>query len=879
MASFLPSSSPYFPPEPGASSGPGDHGPFWSIPIAQLLEDLKTSEDGLSSAEAAARLERFGPNTLAERRRSDVPALLMRQFTSPIVLLLIAAAALSFALGDPTDGAIILGIVLISGLLGFWQEKGASTAIEKLLETVELKATVLRDGRETEIPTDELAPGDVVLLAAGSGIPADCRLLAEQDLFVDEATLTGESYPVDKSPGIAPAEAPLAQRNNALFLGAHVVSGSGRAVVVHTGRSTEFGRISERLRLRPPETEFEHGIRRFGYLLLEITLVLVIAIFALNVYLARPVLDSFLFALALAVGLTPQLLPAIISVNLARGAWRMAERRVIVKRLSAIENFGSMDVLCSDKTGTLTEGLVRVHAALDSEGRESERTLFHAYLNAAYETAFSNPIDQAIRSYRTFSLNGWRKLGEAPYDFGRKRLSILAEHNSRTILVTKGALQQVLEVCVAAEGADGARRPLAEVRDAIEQLYADLSEQGYRTLGVAIRELDSATTINRDSEAGMTFLGMLALADPPKPGIAATVATLGGLGVRLKMITGDNARVAARIGAEVGLAGAQVLTGPELRRLSDEALPVRAQQTDIFAEIEPNQKERIIRALRKAGHVVGYMGDGINDAPALHAADVSISVQEAVDVAKEAADIVLLEQDLAVLEAGVREGRRTFANTLKYVFMATSANFGNMFSMAGASLFLPFLPLLPKQILLTNLLTDMPELTIATDRVDAEWIERPRRWDIGFIRRFMVVFGLVSSVFDYLTFGVLLWALQAGPAEFRTGWFVESVISASLIVLVVRTRGRFFRSHPSQALLLATLSVAAATIALPYTPLGALFDLTPLPPLFLMALALIVLAYVVSAELAKQWFYGRTASHKPAAPPPGIETRLPGRRT
>jgi Mg2+-importing ATPase len=417
---------------------PSDQPPFWSVPAEALLRALDTTEAGLASAEAAVRRARFGANTLAERRRSDVPTLLLRQFTTPIILILMAAAALSAALHDPTDGAIILVIVVVSGLLGFWQERGAAVAVEKLLETVELDATVLRDGRQTEIPTDELVPGDVVLLSAGRSIPADCRLLAARDLFVDEAALTGESYPVAKRPGLVHADAPLAQRDNALFLGTHVVSGSGRAVVVHTGRGTEFGRISERLRARQPETEFEHGVRRFGYLLLEVTLVLVLAIFAFNVYLARPVLDAFLFALALAVGLTPQLLPAIISVNLARGARRMAQQRVVVKRLSAIENFGSMDVLCSDKTGTLTDGRVRVHAALDVDGHDSERVLFHAYLNAAYETAFGNPIDEAIRSHCSFSLNGWRKLDEVPYDFGRKRLSVLAERDGRAVLVTKG---------------------------------------------------------------------------------------------------------------------------------------------------------------------------------------------------------------------------------------------------------------------------------------------------------------------------------------------------------------------------------------------------------------------------------------------------------
>lgn len=828
---------------------------FWSLPAAEVLSALQSSPDGLTSDEAAKRLARIGPNVLRRRKRSDIPTLLLRQVTSPLVLLLIAAAVLSFALHDSTDGTIILGIVGVSALLGFWQEHGAARAVEKLLATVAVRASVLRDGRPTEIAVEELVPGDVVLLSAGSRIPADCLLLEGQDLFVDEALLTGESFPVHKGPGTKPADTPLARRDNVLFMGTHVVSGSGRALVVHTGRSTEFGAIAARLRLRPPETEFEHGVRRFGYLLMETTLVLVIAIFAFNVYLARPVLDSFLFALALAVGLTPQLLPAIISVNLASGARRMAAHSVIVKRLAMIENFGSMDVLCSDKTGTLTEGRVRVHAALDAMGNESERVLLYAFVNASFQTAFSNPIDSAIRAHRTFSLDGWHKLAEVPYDFERKRLSVLAEHDGHVMLITKGALTNVLDVCTVAERGDGTTVPIGEVRPEIEHRFETLSAEGYRTLGVAQRELKSPETIDRDSEHDMTFLGLLVLEDPPKRGIEATLAALARLGVQLKIITGDNALVAARVGTQIGLLNPKVLTGSEVHALSDDALPVAAAKADIFAEVEPNQKERIIRALRKAGHVVGYMGDGINDAPALHAADVSISVQEAVDVAKEAADIVLLKPDLAVLEAGVREGRRTFANTLKYVFMATSANFGNMFSMAGASLLLPFLPLLPKQILLTNLLTDIPELTIASDRVDTDWIERPRRWDIGFIRRFMLTFGLVSSVFDYLTFGVLLWLLHAGPAEFRTGWFVESVVSATLIVLVVRTHRSFLRSRPGRALLSATLAVAAATLTIPYTSLGAAFGFVPLPPLFLGLMGLIILGYVVSAELAKRWFY------------------------
>lgn len=843
--------------KPAAPLQTDPSGAFWSRPAAEIFQELGSSPAGLSAAEAARRLALGGTGVVGRRGRSNVPTLLARQFTSPIVLILIAAAALSFVLRDPTDGAIILAIVLVSGLLGFWQEHGAATAVDRLLAIVELKARVLRGGEPTQVPVDEVVPGDVVLLSAGSAIPADCRLIESRDLFVDEATLTGETFPVEKQAGVLPPETALARRTNVLFMGTHVVSGSGRAVVAQTGRATEFGKIADRLRLRPQETEFEGGVRHFGFFLMEVTLLLVVAIFAINVYLQRPVLDSFLFSLALAVGLTPQLLPAIISVNLATGARSMAGKKVIVKRLASLENFGSMDVLCSDKTGTLTQGAMRLHSAIGAEGQESDRVLLCALINASFQTGFANPIDEAIRAERAFDTGDWERLDEVPYDFNRKRLSVLARGGERSLMVTKGALLGVLEVCAHAEMADGRVVSMEEAEAGIRERYTALSARGFRTLGVALREMGAREAIRKDDESEMTFVGFLVLHDPPKPGIAETVAKLRGLGVSLKVITGDNALVATQVGAQVGLSDVRVLSGPGLGRASDEALMAMAREADIFAEIEPNQKERIILALRKGGHVVGYMGDGINDAPALHAADVGISVQGAVDVAKDAADIVLLEQDLAVLEDGVREGRKTFANTMKYVFMATSANFGNMFSMAGASLFLPFLPLLPKQILLTNLMTDSPEMTIASDRVDPDWIEQSRRWDIGFIRRFMMTFGLLSSVFDYLTFGVLLLLLRASPAEFRTGWFVESVVSATLIVLVIRTRGGLLHSRPSKALLAATLLVAAATVALPYTPLGALFDLVPLPPMFLGMMGLIVLGYVASAEVAKALFYRR----------------------
>jgi Mg2+-importing ATPase len=643
-------------------------------------------------------------------------------------------------------------------------------------------------------------------------------------------------------------------------MGTHVVSGGGHALVVRTGRTTEFGRISERLRLRPAETEFERGVRRFGVFLMEITLLLVLAIFAVNVYLAKPILDSFLFALALAVGLSPQLLPAIISVNLAKGAKAMAGKQVIVKRLTAIENFGSMDVLCCDKTGTLTQGVVHVHSAVDASGAENDRVLFHAYLNASFQTGFSNPIDTAIRSHRPFDLTGWARLDEVPYDFVRKRLSVLASNGDRTFIVTKGSIEAILSICTASER--GGRRdvPIEEAMAAIRNQYSALSSQGFRTIAVAVRDMAGARAIRRDDEQQLTFLGLIVLHDPLKPDVGRTIAALNRLGISLKMITGDNVLVATEVARSVGLDRARILTGSDLNAISDEALPARAADAGVFAEIEPNQKERIIHALRKAGHVTGFMGDGINDGPALHAADVSISVQQAVDVAKAAADIVLLQSDLTVLEDGVREGRKTFANTLKYVFMATSANFGNMFSMAGASLFLSFLPLLPKQILLTNLLTDFPELSIATDRVDDEWIARPHRWNIRFIREFMIVFGALSSVFDYLTFGVLLWWLHTGPPAFRTGWFLESVISATLIVLVVRTRGSALGSRPSRLLLAATLLVVAGTLALPFSTLGRVFGFVAVPAAFIGPMSVIIVLYILSAELVKRWFYRRIAS-------------------
>jgi magnesium-translocating P-type ATPase len=829
--------------------------PFWSISSADLLNNLQTVAGGLTTNEAKKRLISYGANRLKPQKRSDTFTLLIAQFKSPIILILLFATVLSLFLHNIVDASIILVIVLISGLLGFWQEHGASNAVAKLLAIVQIKTAILRDESQQEIPIEDVVPGDIVILNAGDIVPGDCILLESKDLFVDEAMLTGETFPVEKVVLVLPADTALSKRTNSVWMGTHIVSGSAKALVTLTGKNTEFGKVSERLKLKPPETEFERGIRRFGYFLGEVTLFLVVIIFAINVYLHRPVLESFLFSLALAVGLTPQLLPAIISINLAHGAKKMAQKKVIVKRLASIENFGSMNIICSDKTGTLTEGTVQVESALDVNGEANDKVFLFAYLNAFYETGFTNPIDQAILNYRKIDLSDYRKLDEIPYDFLRKRLSIAVIQGNTHLMLTKGALDNILEVCSTVETNNGNIIDLASMKDKIQKHFEEFSNNGFRTLGIAYKNMPVNKLINKSDEKDMTFLGFLTLFDPPKANIIDTIIRLKNLGVSLKIITGDNHLVAASISKKMGLSDNKIISGPELRQMSDGALLRSVGSVDVFAEIEPNQKERIIIAMKKAGNVVGYMGDGINDASALHAADVGISVDTAADVAKEAADIVLLEKNLGVLIDGVREGRTTFANTLKYVFMATSANFGNMFSMAGVSLFIPFLPLLPKQILLTNLLTDFPEMTIATDNVDEQMIDYPRRWDIKAIRKFMITFGLVSSVFDYLTFGLLLLVLHSNEAQFRTGWFLESVISASMIVLVIRSRKPFFRSRPGKYLLIATLSIAVITLIFPFTPIGNIFGFSPLSFSTYLLLLMIVLVYILAAEITKRIFY------------------------
>jgi P-type Mg2+ transporter len=837
---------------------------YWSQPVEALLASQGSRAEGLTAAEASQRLAQGGPNALAVSRPPTAFGLFIRQLNTPIIIILLVAAGISAVLQDWPDALIIALIILGSATLSTIEEYSAGNAAQKLRERLTVKATVLRDDQSIAIPAEQVVPGDVVLLSAGSLIPADGVLLEARDFFVSEAVLTGETYPVEKRPGVVPAAVGLADRTNCVFMGTSVRSGTARALMVQTGPRTVFGQVAARLTLRPPETEFERGIRSLGYLLSEMTLILVFAVFAVNIIFHKPLLDSLLFSLALAVGLTPQLLPAIININLSRGSLAMAKAGVIVRRLSAIENFGSMDVLCTDKTGTLTVGVVKLDRVVDAEGADSPTVWRYAYLNASLQSGLANPLDEAIAASGHPDGAGVEKIDEIPYDFVRKRLTVVVHEQgdrtpagtAATTMITKGALEPILDICTQVQTAGSAAPLDAGRRAAIEGLYAGWSEQGFRVLGVAIKpDVARTATYTREDECDMTYMGALLFFDPPKPDAAAVLSDLARMGVQVKIITGDNRLVAQHAAAGVGLAVTGVITGDQLQTLKDEALWHLAEQANLFAEVDPNQKERIILALKKSRHVVGYMGDGINDAPALHAADVGISVDSAVDVAKEAAEFVLMKQDLGVLRQGISEGRRTFGNTMKYAFMATSANFGNMFSVAGASLFLPFLPMLPKQILLINFLTDVPEMTIAGDNVDPVFIEQPHRWDIGFIRRFMLVFGPLSSVFDFLTFGMLYLVLRASPELFHTGWFVESVLSATAVVFAVRTRLPFLRSRPSPAMLAATAGVALVTLWLPYSFLAGPLGFVPLPPALLAAIAVIVVLYFTSAEVAKRLFY------------------------
>ena len=845
------------------ASAPCTDVPFWQCPVATLLCQMDTCHDGLRSEQAAARLVRFGPNEVHGEKRTDLAIQLLAKFRNPLVAVLLAASALSALTGDVVSFLIIILIVTLSVTLDFVQEYRAGHAADRLRQSVTVRARVLRDGKASDSPLAGLVPGDIVLLTAGSLVPCDGRVLDAKDFFVDQALLTGEPYPVEKRPADLPQQAEILGAENTVLMGTSVISGTARALVCRTGARTTLGGIADSLLAKAPPGAFEQGIHQFGLLIMRMTFLLVLFVLLVNTFFHRPWPESFLFAIALAVGLTPELLPMVISVTLSRGALRMAASKVIVKRLAAIHNLGSMDVLCTDKTGTLTEAHIHLERHQDASGRESDHVLMLAYLNSFFETGVRSPLDDAILQHTHIDTGNWHKIDEVPFDFERRRISVLLDNGKRRLLIAKGAPEDILRLCVSysldTEAPPRTLDKLARARTVAQ--FDQLADQGFRVLGIAFRDVDMARDHAKvGDESELVFAGLAAFLDPPKESAAAALTSLAADQVAVKIITGDNERVTAHLCTQLGLTVTGVISGDDMARMDDLALAARVEQANVFCRVAPVQKNRVILALKRRGHVVGYLGDGINDAPSLHSAVVGISVDGAVDVAKAAADLILLQRDLRVLHAGVLEGRRTFGNIMKYIMMGTSSNFGNMFSMAAAALFLPFLPMLPVQILLNNLLYDVSELPIPLDRVDEEYLRQPRHWDMAFIRDFMLFIGPVSSAFDLLTFYVMLTVFHASEHLFRTGWFIESVATQVVVIFIIRTRRNPLRSRPNRWLVLCAMASVTAAIMLPFTAAGRYLGFVPLPAGFFLALAAMMLGYFLAVEAIKQWFFRRHAS-------------------
>lgn len=836
-----------------------------TLPLKTLFEQLHSSEQGLTEEEVQKRLNIYGPNETSGVRRRSGFVQFLRQFWNPLVMILLLASIVSIILGDQINASIIIAIVLLSNILNFVQTYSSQNAVEKLRAGMAPTATVLRDGTWMETPRRNLVPGDLIRLTAGDLVPADARLVQATDLHIQQAALTGESLPVNKhADDLDSPNESFAEAHNSVFLGTSVVSGTATALVSATGRNTAFGDIAVRLASRPPETEFERGIKGFGMLIMQTVFFLVLFIFLVGVLGHHQPFETVLFAISLAVGLTPEFLPMIMTVTLGQGALRMAKQQVIVKHLESIQNFGSIDTLCSDKTGTLTSGETQLEGYLDLFNNESDRVLLFGYLNSAYETGIKSPLDKAILQHGYGDIGGYSKVSEIPFDFERRRLSVIVRHEDEILLITKGAPESMLPCCSMYEVGDE-RKPLdggadGQARAHCVKMYQDLSTQGYRVLAVAYRLITEEANYSAEDEQSMVLLGFLTFADPPKSDVAQVLQALKSDGVQVKILTGDNELVTHHVCEKVGLESSEIVLGSELDHMSDSALIQVVEQVNVFARVSPAQKNRIILALKMRKHVVGYMGDGINDAPSLHTADVGISVSTGVDVAKDAAAIILLEQSLQVLHNGILEGRKAFGNVIKYLLMGTSSNFGNMFSMAGAYVFLPFLPMLPSQILLNNFLYDLSQITIPTDNVDANYIKKPQHWDIRLIRNFMIFIGPVSSIFDFLTFFLLLRVFQAGDVLFHTGWFVESLATQTLVLFLIRTAGNPLRSRPSRPLVITTLAIVAIGILLPYTPLAGPLSFTPLPPLYFLFLAGMTASYLLLVELVKRPLMRRYAS-------------------
>lgn len=833
-------------------------GPVQSGPAAAQL----SVTHGLTSQEAAARREQYGPNDPAPAKRHSTVLELLRLFLNPLVLILLIAAITSISLGEPRGAAIIIVIVLMSNALDFTQTHKSQSAMEELRQQVAPTATVLRDAEWREVRRVDVVPGDVVRLSAGDLVPADARLLESRDLYIQQAALTGESLPVEKAAKFTGLCA-QPDAENMVFLGTSVVSGMGTALVLSTGIQTALGDIAARLAARPEPTSFDRGLKDFSLLLTRTVLFLVIFLIVIGVFTHRDPLQSLLFSVALAVGLTPEFLPMIVSVTLSKGARAMARKKVIVKHLSAIQNFGSIDVLCSDKTGTLTSGNMSLDQCLDPFGNSSARVTTLARLNSKFQTGIRSPLDCAIlQSAQMEDEAGYEKRDEIPYDFERRRLSIVVEKRSKRLLITKGASEGILVRCIRYEY-EGRSAPLDELAlERCRKTCDDLSQQGFRVLAVAYADVPERPNYSAEDERNLVLAGFVTFADPLLPDAAQALAALRRDGVRVKIISGDGDLVTAHVCNRVGLESGKIVLGDEVEKMTDAALSHVAEETAVFARISPAQKNRILLALKHRGHVVGFMGDGINDAPSLRAADVGISVSTAVDVAREAADIILVKPGLQVLHDGITEGRRAYGNVMKYLLMGTSSNFGNMFSMAGASIFLPFLPMLPTQILLNSFLYDLSQVTIPTDNVDDDFLQKPKQWDIHLIRRFMVFIGPISSIFDFLTFYVLLYFFHASQLFFHTGWFIESLATQTLVIFVIRTAHNPLRSRPSRLLAATTLIIVTIGILLPFSRLGRTLGFVPLPGSYFVFLTVMTIVYLVLVEVGKHVLFGRAAEEK-----------------
>ena len=831
---------------------------WWKDP--QRLQALQAAgTQGLTTPQALQRLQAVGPNRLVQKAGAPPWLQYLRHLRNPLVLTLLLASGVSALTGELTNCLIIVAIVLMSVTLDFWQEMRATQVVERLRQSVAVRASVLRDGALQEHPVADLVPGDVVALAAGDLVPGDALVLQARDFFVNQSSLTGESYPVEKQAVLAQNARDMQDATHAVFMGSSVVSGMARVLLVDTGAQTVMGALAGSVAQAPMPTSFEQGMRRFGMLILRLTFLLVLFVLLVNGLMHRPLLESFLFAVALAVGLTPELLPMVVSVTLSRGAMRMARNAIVVKRPSAIQDLGSMDVLCTDKTGTLTEARIRMERHVDPLGRDSERALALAWLNSHFESGLRSPLDEAILQHRSFDDRPWTKIDEVPFDFERRRVSVLLARDGQRELMVKGAPDDILRLCTHYEDADACKVLDEAALSRVRATCHGLEDEGFRVLAIAWRTVAPThdhAVVNDESE--LVLVGFVAFLDPPKESAAGALLALQRSGVAIKVVTGDSDRVTQHVCRQLGLPVQGVLTGAQVEQLGDEALRARVSEVNLFCRVNPMQKNRVIQALRARGHVVGYMGDGVNDAPSLHSADVGLSVDSAVDVAKAAADMILLRPDLRILQDAVLEGRRTFGNILKYILMGTSSNFGNMFSMAAAVLFLPFLPMLPTQILLNNILYDLSELPIPFDAVDAEDTAQPRVMDMDQIWRFMFTIGPVSSLFDFITFAVLLKVFDATEALFQTGWFVESLCTQVLVIFVIRTRGNPLRSRPHPMLTVTSLAIVALAMLLPFTPLGAAFGFTPLPAGFYAALAVMVLSYLGVVMGVRRWLERRT---------------------